>query len=67
MSLTVAAHAAVEGIGRAAGFGVVVVYVTDCGRKSVTPGPGSCGNTQKQAVQEPFRVTLYFKVTQLLK
>lgn len=51
MSLTVAAHAAVEGIGRAAGFGVVVVYVTDSGRKSVTPGTGSCRNTQKQAVE----------------
>lgn len=51
MSLTVAAHAAVEGIGRAAGFGVVMVYVTDSGRKSITPRPGSCRHKQKQGVQ----------------
>jgi len=51
MSLTIAAHAAVEGIGRAAGFGVVMVYVTDSGRKSITPWPGPCRHKQKQGVQ----------------
>lgn len=50
MSLTVAAHAAVEGIGRAAGFGVVMVYVTDSGWKSITPRSGPCGHKQKHRV-----------------
>lgn len=48
MSLTVAAHSAVEGIGRAAGFGVVMVYVTDSGGKSIAPRPGPCGHKQTQ-------------------
>ncbi len=51
VSLTVAAHAAVEGVGRAAGFGVVMVDVTDSGWKSITPRPGPCGHKQKHRVR----------------
>lgn len=42
VTLTGAAHAAVEGVRRAAGLGEVMVDVADCRGQSVASGAGAC-------------------------